>query len=282
MMQHSWFLLFVFVMMSCSTAESRLGDLARCPSADENCADPLAENQRILANFAEVMNSDAQKGAGFEQASLFVANQKQSIRRASEASSPKAQQIVSFYDATLPISESNLRLPKRRPGGTGVLGRPTRVYVDSVGNPAYIAFDKQEVSLLEFRATTDSGFFRVIPKQGPTRHPMGFSTPIGLTKGFGLPLSSYSIEELRRRLGKEGDQVSIEFSSGVKVVGVLEGYTSNGFGDGDKPTVISFKHGTCSVTFGVHQLFKPEWGSYDMLLARRVTDSDSSISLANP
>lgn len=91
---------------------------------------------------------------------------------------------------------------------------------------------------------------RELPGHGVTYHAQGYSTPLGPYKSTDLHLQK------RGRL---------EFDSGVVVEGLLIKTTLS---SSQTPFLLTFKD--CSVTYKETTLFKPEWGLFDMALAREV------------
>lgn len=83
------------------------------------------------------------------------------------------------------------------------------------------------------------------------RHPEGFGSPVGK-----IP----SIRDF-----KIGEDKTIQFSSGVKVVGKI----SNILDSDGKILVVTFQN--CTVTCGSEVLFDPSWGEYDMGVGERIT-----------
>ena len=179
------------------------------------------------------------------------------------------KQIVSFYS-----DRNSDGTPNR--GGVLVQGTPTEIIFDHQQRPAYVIFAKQRVRLLEFISATEKEFSREIKNQSYARHPEGFSTPVGLLKGWKMPIAEYSVRELKslfEAMTVDG-VTTLEFQSGVIVKGEIENYIENSSGNFGSPTVITFKSGTCSVTYGDRVLFSPKWGTYDMLLAHMITETN--------
>lgn len=83
--------------------------------------------------------------------------------------------------------------------------------------------------------------------QGTGRHPQGFGAPVGAIKG-GRPRFV------------PGETVHLEYESGVVVDGKVVRSV-----DGDIVTLAD-----CTVTYGSENLYKPEWGEYDLVLGSRV------------
>lgn len=104
-----------------------------------------------------------------------------------------------------------------------------------------------------------------IDGHGKDYHSHGFGSPAGLLKNSFIPPELMSEGELAGYGIRTGEISTLEFQSGVKVEGRLEG--------------ILRKHGMtllmtfsdCSVTFRDRVLFEPSWGIYDMVVGERIT-----------
>ena len=135
----------------------------------------------------------------------------------------------------------------------------------------------QEPAYLGFEGPTMLSYdYKQIEGQGIRRHPDGFGSPVGSIKGVGDSIETMSEGELRANGIKVGNLLDLEFISGVKVKGMLEKITSNK----GKNLILTFKD--CSVNYKGNQLFKPDWGIYDMAIGKSIistfagpADSDS-------
>lgn len=162
---------------------------------------------------------------------------------------------------------------------TAIQGVPTSIYRGEDGLPAYIGYNNP-ISLWSSRQFRGVKYIEPIPGQGTDRHP-GFSTPVGKLKPDAKrttddlsQMTTNGIPSVYREIGVPGETVKLEFASGVVVEGKIKGYTT---GEDDKLTVITFESGTATVTFGVHTLFKPNWGEYDLLVIPTISDSRRAI-----
>tara|TARA_R110000868_G_scaffold16687_14_gene74235 strand:- start:1956 stop:3599 length:1644 start_codon:yes stop_codon:yes gene_type:complete len=105
-------------------------------------------------------------------------------------------------------------------------------------------------------------FQKPIAGQGFNQHPHGFGSPIGRLKNVESPLEDLSKEQLIELGIEDGKRVNLEFESGVKVDGELVAtIRKNG-----KVIIQTFKDATVTDPEG-KVLFKPAWGTYDMLIA---------------
>ena len=92
-------------------------------------------------------------------------------------------------------------------------------------------------------------------------HKDGFSSPVGKLMNEEKPLEEFSNADLERIGVIEGRSTALQFVSGIKVKGTVDGILSqNG-----KPLIITFKN--CTVTGkGGELLFDPAWGVYNMAI----------------
>ncbi|MCI2229728.1 aromatic amino acid hydroxylase [Polaribacter sp. MSW13] len=105
---------------------------------------------------------------------------------------------------------------------------------------------------------------------GITTHPNGFGSPVGKLKGINLPIEDMSPRDLKAYGIYEGEQMNLEFESGVVVKGTAITGTRDLRG---KILIISLKE--CTVTYKDKVLFKPEWGIYDMAIGKELVSAYS-------
>jgi phenylalanine-4-hydroxylase len=103
-----------------------------------------------------------------------------------------------------------------------------------------------------------------LPGHGKDYHSHGFGSPVGNVLQMGAQLEDLCDEELGQ-LGLSIDQkVTLEFESGVKVIGILRDKVIND----DKVQLLSFSD--CHVTYMGRTLFDPAWGMYDMAVGSKI------------
>lgn len=100
---------------------------------------------------------------------------------------------------------------------------------------------------------------------GSEYHKDGYSTPIGNIIGFDQPLQNYRLSELQKMGYEAGKLVEFQFVSGLLVKGIIHSFRKNRYG---KTLLISFSE--CTVIYQDRELFKPEWGIFDMALGTKV------------
>ncbi len=131
-------------------------------------------------------------------------------------------------------------------------------YIQATGNTALSNRDKELIG------------------HGVDIHSEGFGSPVGKLKGINLPIEDMSPRDLKAYGIYEGEQMSLEFESGVKVVGKAITGTRDLRG---KILLISLAE--CTVTFEDRVLFKPEWGIYDMAIGKDVVSAYSGPADVN-
>ncbi len=99
--------------------------------------------------------------------------------------------------------------------------------------------------------------------QGKDYHAKGFGTPIGLLKG-NIELEECDDDMLKNLGVVVGNYVDLEFSSNVSASGRIVNIIKNN----NKVALISFED--CTVTYEGKDLFKKEWGTFDMAVGSKV------------
>ncbi|WP_350287886.1 aromatic amino acid hydroxylase [uncultured Croceitalea sp.] len=127
-------------------------------------------------------------------------------------------------------------------------GKP--VYLRTIG-PTALAYREKE---LVGHSTND--------------HAEGFGSPVGKLKGINLAIEDMGPRDLKAYNIFEGEQVTLEFEGGVKVVGTIVTGTRNLRGE---IILITFKN--CTVTHDDIKLFLPEWGLYHMAVGEQVVSA---------
>jgi phenylalanine-4-hydroxylase len=106
---------------------------------------------------------------------------------------------------------------------------------------------------------------RQLEGHGKDHHPQGFGSPAGMIRGTDIPPEKLDTPALNNLGLVKGKPAKIEFRSGVKVEGRLEKILER---DG-RLLLLTFSD--CTVRFGDHMLFEPEWGVYDMAVGAEIT-----------
>ncbi len=100
---------------------------------------------------------------------------------------------------------------------------------------------------------------------GPEYHTDGFGSPIGKLKNHAKPLELLNAKELSLAGLSKGKYVDMEFGSGVRVKGILQGMIRQGH----KLLLCSFTDCTVTSADG-NILFNPAWGLYDMAVGENI------------
>lgn len=129
-------------------------------------------------------------------------------------------------------------------------------YIEHNGKPAYLQA-KGPVILCQD--------YRVLDGHGIDYHAEGFGSPVGKLKNIDTPPEDISLKKLKEMGIKSGENIVLEFESGIKVNGDLMSVRKNYKG---KTLLMRFEN--CTVTNGDDKLFEPEWGIYDMAVGAEV------------
>jgi phenylalanine-4-hydroxylase len=111
---------------------------------------------------------------------------------------------------------------------------------------------------------------------GTNYHSEGFGSPIGMLKGINLAIEDMSPRDLRAYDIYENEMVTLEFEGNITVSGEIITGSRNLQGE---IIIISFKN--CTVTHNDTVLFKPEWGTYDMAVGKKITSGFSGPADVN-
>jgi phenylalanine-4-hydroxylase len=141
--------------------------------------------------------------------------------------------------------------------GVQVSGVIAEVLCDAVGNVSYLRTEGP--TQLAWKGQELYG-------HGIDTHRDGFGSPVGLLKDFSRCLSEYTVDELRAHRIAIGEEVTLEFLSGITVRGRLEDILRQEH----RNLLLSFSD--CRVTtLAGRVLFAPDWGRYDMAVGGRIT-----------
>lgn len=131
-----------------------------------------------------------------------------------------------------------------------VSGKLEKIYGDN-NEPAYLQFSGPAM------LSNDN---KQLEGHDTRYHKDGFGSPVGMIKGINGHIETMSEGELLANGIATGKELSLEFTGGVKVTGTLERITNrNGFN-------LLFSFTNCKVIYHDIELFKPEWGIYDMAI----------------
>ncbi|WP_299118347.1 aromatic amino acid hydroxylase [uncultured Tenacibaculum sp.] len=145
--------------------------------------------------------------------------------------------------------------------GVQISGIFTNVIEDKKGKVAYIQTTGPTVL-----ANRD----KELIGHGISYHAEGFGSPVGKLKGINLPIEDMSPRDLKAYGIYEGEEMTLEFESGV----VVKGRAITGTRDlRGKILIISLKD--CTVTYQDQVLFRPEWGIYDMAIGKELVSAYS-------
>lgn len=103
---------------------------------------------------------------------------------------------------------------------------------------------------------------------GTSYHKEGFGSPVGKLKGINLAIEDMSPSDLEAYGIYEGKTTTLHFEGGVTVQGEIITGVRNLQG---KIVLISFKN--CTVSYRNDILFRPEWGTYDMAVGKKIVSA---------
>ncbi|WP_430411813.1 aromatic amino acid hydroxylase [Kordia sp.] len=103
---------------------------------------------------------------------------------------------------------------------------------------------------------------------GVLTHPHGFSSPLGKLKGINLAIEDMSPRDLKAYNFYDGERIAFEYESGIKVEGLNVTGIRNING---KLILIQFTD--CTVTYKDEVLFKPEYGTFDLALGKKIVSA---------
>jgi phenylalanine-4-hydroxylase len=138
--------------------------------------------------------------------------------------------------------------------GLQVSGKLVKIHEQNQ-EPVYLGFEGP--SMLSFN-------FQQLKGQGTKHHPDGFGSPVGIIRGISQSIENMSDGELAANGIKVGDKLELEFESGVRISGMLLKITC----EQGKNLIFTFRD--CTVNYKGNQLFKPEWGIYDMAIGKSI------------
>lgn len=150
--------------------------------------------------------------------------------------------------------------------GIQVSGIFTNV-IEHEGKPVYIQTSGK--TALSYREKELVG-------HGTEYHAEGFGSPIGKLKGINLAIEEMSPRDLRAYDIYEGEQITLEFEGNITVKGEIITGSRNLQGE-----ILLIKFKNCTVTHNNTVLFQPEWGIYDMAVAKKVISAFSGPADVN-
>ena len=103
-----------------------------------------------------------------------------------------------------------------------------------------------------------------IKGHGTDKHPNGYGGALGLLPNIGLPLHQLNNEQLKQIGLIENTNIKLEFDGGL----IIEGKVKNIHKINNSPILISLNQ--CEVRLNNKQLYKPEWGTYDLSCGNKI------------
>ena len=103
-----------------------------------------------------------------------------------------------------------------------------------------------------------------IKGHGTDKHPNGYGGALGLLPNIGLPLHQLNNEQLKQIGLIENTNIKLEFDGGL----IIEGKVKNIHKINNSPILISLDQ--CEVRLNNKQLYKTEWGTYDLSCGNKI------------
>ncbi|MCX6171332.1 MAG: aromatic amino acid hydroxylase [Flavobacterium sp.] len=150
--------------------------------------------------------------------------------------------------------------------GIQISGLFTNV-IEHEGKPVYV--QTQGKTALSYREKELVG-------HGTEYHAEGFGSPIGKLKGINLAIEDMSPRDLRAYAIYEAEKVTLEFEGDIIVTGKIVTGSRNLQGE-----ILLIKFINCTVTHKDQILFQPEWGTYDMVVGKKVISAFSGPADVN-
>lgn len=136
---------------------------------------------------------------------------------------------------------------------SGIDGTLSKVVYGNQGEPIFLQFAGKA------QLVDQTG--KVLPGQGASVHGQGYSTPIGKIQKILIDGNEATLSQLRPQQALE-----LQYESGVVVKGELKSWSIDEMG---QLNILTFK--TAEVKVSDKVLYKPEWGSFDLLMGKTVT-----------
>ena len=151
--------------------------------------------------------------------------------------------------------------------GLQVSGKFSRVILDNNNNVVF--FQTKGPSALAYREKELIG-------HGINYHKNGFSSPLGKLKNIELAIEDMGPSDLKTYHFYDGEWLSFEFESGIKV----EGLNITGIRNA-KGKLILIRLKDCTITYKEEFLFLPEHGIYDMIVGKDIVSAFAGAADSN-
>ena len=103
-----------------------------------------------------------------------------------------------------------------------------------------------------------------IKGHGTDKHPNGYGGALGLLSDIGLPLHQLNSKQLKQIGLIKNTNVKLKFDGGL----IIEGRVKNIHKINNSPILVSLDQ--CEVRLNNKQLYKPEWGTYDLSCGNKI------------
>ncbi len=126
-----------------------------------------------------------------------------------------------------------------------------------------IYFETEGPTALSFREKELIG-------HGIKTHTNGFRSPLGKLKGINLAIENMSPRDLKAYNFYDGEYIEFEFESGITIAGTNVTGMRNIQGE-----LILIQFSECTIRYKEEDLFKPEWGTFDLAVGKEIASAFS-------
>ncbi|MCH2195193.1 aromatic amino acid hydroxylase [Kordia sp.] len=179
-------------------------------------------------------------------------------------------QVLEEFAATMALRKGGFRGLRKliESKKIGTIELSTGLQVSGVFTEMIMNEDNEVVFFRTEGPTALSNREKELIGHGVTMHPHGFSSPLGKLKGINLAIEDMSPRDLKAYSFYDGERISFEYESGIKVDGLNVTGIRNIYG---KLILIQFTD--CTVTYKDLVLFKPEYGTFDLALGKKIVSA---------
>ena len=184
-------------------------------------------------------------------------------------------QILEEFAATLSVRKGGYKGLQKliNSGAVGTIQLTTGLQISGKFTKMLLNDDNQVIYFKTEGPTSLAYSDKELIGHGIETHQDGFSSPLGKLKNVNLAIEDMGPGDLKAYNFYDGQPLSFEFESGVKVEGLNVTGIRNIQG---KLMLIQLSN--CTVTYKDEILFKPEWGVYDIAIGKDIVSAFSGAA----
>ncbi len=184
-------------------------------------------------------------------------------------------QILEEFAATLSVRKGGYKGLQKliNSGAVGTIQLTTGLQISGKFTKMLLNDDNQVIYFKTEGPTALAYSDKELIGHGIETHQDGFSSPLGKLKNVNLAIEDMGPGDLKAYNFYDGQPLSFEFESGVKVEGLNVTGIRNIQG---KLMLIQLSN--CTVTYKDEILFKPEWGVYDIAIGKDIVSAFSGAA----